>query len=123
MNNKIKSEKYRKLSIAALVTGIIPYIFTPVIPFITDPASPYEVYFSNYTTLIMSFYIGIAFSLTTAAIVCGSVDLRRVKMGLNSIKGKGFDIAGIILGSIGIIYIILVIILVLVQSLQIWVKN
>lgn len=81
-------EKPSGLSIAALFTGILPYIFTPVIPFILGG--------------------GVAFSLTTAAIVCGSIDLRRIKTGLNSIKGKGLDIAGIILGSIGVLYTLIV---------------
>ena len=117
MNNKIKSEKYRKLSVSALVTGVLPYIFTPVIPFITDPASPYEVYFSNYTTVIIYFYIAISFSLNTDAIVLGSIDLRRVTTGLNSNKGKGLDIAGIILGSIGILFVLYVFIIVILQQI------
>ncbi len=116
MNNKIKSEKFRKLSISALVTGILPYISTPVIPFITDPASPYEVYFSNHTTIIIFFYIGISIILATTAIVCGSIDLRKVNAGLKSNKGKGFDIAGIILGSIGIIFVLYVLIIVILQQ-------
>ena len=123
MNDRIKSEKFRKLSIIALVTGILPYIFTPVIPFITDPASPYEVYFSNYTTIIIFFYIAISFGLTTVAIVCGSIDLRKVIAGLKSNKGKGLDTTGTVLGSIGIIYIILVLIIVLVQSPPFWLQS
>ena len=123
MDNDTKSEKFRKLSIIALITGILPYLFTPVIPFVTDPASPYEVYFSNYTTIIIFFYIAISFSLATVAIVCGSIDLKKVIVGLNSNKGKGLDITGIILSSIGIIYIILVLIIVLVQSPPFWVQS
>ena len=117
MNNKIKSEKFRKLSIAALITGILPYIYTPVIPFITDPASPYGVYFINYTTIIIFFYIGISIILTTTAIACGSIDLGRVNTGLKSNKGRGFDIAGIILGSIGIIFVLHVLIVVVLQQI------
>ena len=115
MNNKIKSEKYKKLSITSLVTGILPYIFTPVIPFILDPASPYSTSFIDFATPIMFFYIAITFILTLAAIVCGSIDLRRVKEDLISSKGKALDITGIILGSIGISYIIFVLIIVLFQ--------
>lgn len=116
MNNESKPENYRKLSIASLVTGIIPYIFTPAIPLITDPASPYEVYFSGYVTIILFTYIAVSFNLAAAAIVCGSIDLRRTEAGLISNKGKGLDIAGIILGSIGILYIMLVLIIVLAAS-------
>ena len=115
-HDKIKSEKYRKLSIVALVTGVITYIFTPIIPFILDPASPYSTSFIDFTTPIMFSYISVAFSLTTAAIICGSIDLKRVKTGLISKKGKGWDIAGIALGSIEIIYIMFVLIIVLVQG-------
>jgi hypothetical protein len=118
MNDRITSEKYRKLSISALVTGILPYIFTPVIPFVLDPSSKYSVYFNNFATFIMFFYIIITYSLTTAAIVCGGIDLWRVTIRLNNNKGKGLDIAGIILGSIGILYIMFVFILVLVLSSQ-----
>ena len=116
MDEKVKIEKFRKLSISALVTGILPYIFTPGIPFILDPSSKYSAYFNNFATFIMFFYIVITFSLATTAVVCGSIDLRRVKTGLNSNKGKGLDIAGIILGSIGILYIMFVLIIVLVLS-------
>ncbi len=117
MNNKIKSEKFRKLSIAALITGMLPYIYTPVIPLITDPASPFEVYFSNYTSIIIFFYIGISLSLAATAIVCGSIDLRRIKAGLSSNKGKGFDKTGIVAGSIGSIFILYVFIIVVLQQI------
>lgn len=116
MNNKIRSEKFRKLSVSALITGILPYFFTPVIPLITDPASKYSVYFINYVAVIMYLYIITTLSLTIAAIVCGSIDLRRVKKGVNSSKGKGLDRTGIILGSSGIIYIMFVLIIVLLQT-------
>lgn len=115
MNNMIKLEKFRKLSIAALVTGILPYIFTPIIPFILDPASRFSVCFSNLATPIMFFYITIAFSLTVTAVVCGSIDLKKIKTGLNSGKGKGLDLTGIILGSFGILYIVFIFIIVLFQ--------
>ena len=65
----------------------------------------------------MFFYIVITFSLTTTAVVCGSIDLSRVKTGLNSNKGKGLDIAGIILGSIGIIFVLHVLIVVVLQQI------
>ena len=31
MNNKVKSEKFRKLSIAALITGILAYVYNPAL--------------------------------------------------------------------------------------------
>jgi hypothetical protein len=51
--------------------------------------------------IIIVFILGIGFPLT--AIVCGSVDLKRIKAGLYSNKGKGFSIAGIVLGSVFLI--------------------
>jgi hypothetical protein len=111
-----KSEKFRGLSIAALVTGIIPYIFTPIIPFILDPASKLSAHFCDFANPIMFSYIAIGFILTITAFVCGIIDLIRIKKGLEVKKGKLFDIAGIILGSIGTIYLILVLVLVLIQA-------
>ncbi len=77
MNNKIKSEKYRKLSVAALVTGILVYglagtanIPIPVLPNLSLVA-PW---------------------LSIAAVVCGGIDLKRIKAGRYSNKGRGFDI-------------------------------
>jgi len=117
MNSKSKSEKFRRLTITALVTGVLPYIYTPIIPFITDPASPYEAYFHNFVTVIIYSYIAVSLSLTAAAIVCGGIDLMRIKTGLRSNKGKGLDIAGIILGSIGILFVLYVFIIVILQQI------
>ncbi|OFW64621.1 MAG: hypothetical protein A2Z35_05260 [Actinobacteria bacterium RBG_19FT_COMBO_36_27] len=36
-------------------------------------------------------------------IILGAIDMSRIKSGMSSEKGKGFDIAGIVLGSIGIV--------------------
>lgn len=116
MSDNTKTGKFRGLSIAALVTGILPYIFTPIIPFILDPASKLSVYFSDFTKPIMFSYIAIAFSLTIAAFVCGLIDLRKINKGLEIKKGKSFDIVGIILGLIGFLYAILVLVLVLFQT-------
>jgi hypothetical protein len=96
MNNKAKLEKYRGLSIAALVTGLLSVI---TIPQIFRWSSSFHVI--NLETLLIKiiivFILGIGFPLT--AIVCGSVDLKRIKAGLYSNKGKGFSITGIVLGA------------------------
>lgn len=113
----MNSEKYRKLSISAVVTGILPYVFTPIMPFITDPGSPYEVYFSSYAIIILYFYIAISFSLAATAILCGSIDLKRIKRKIYSSKGKGLGIVGVILGAMAILYILFVLIIVLVNSI------
>jgi hypothetical protein len=51
--------------------------------------------------LIIVFILGIGFPLT--AIVCGSVDLKRIKAGRYSNKGKGLSITGIVLGAVFLI--------------------
>ena len=102
MNNKISQEKYRGLSIAALVTGILAVgqlfmqfgpILKRMIPILGDAG----VILSS--TLINV----ITFGLPIAAIVCGSIDLQRIQSGRYSRKGRGFDIAGIVLGAIFIL--------------------
>jgi len=52
-----------------------------------------------------------------AAFVCGIIDIVRIKSGKSSIKGRGFDITGIVLGAISII---LSIILLSIGILEIW---
>jgi len=42
--------------------------------------------------------------LSITAVVCGSIDLKRIRAGLYSKKGKGFDIAGIVLGGVIILF-------------------
>ena len=38
------------------------------------------------------------FGLPIVAVICGSIDLKRIKTGLYNKKGKGLDITGIVLG-------------------------
>ena len=75
-----KSEKYRKLSITALITGII--------------ALGLVVFFN---------FLWIRLGLSITAIICGSIDLKMVKRGIHAKKGKGFDITGIVAGGIVIL--------------------
>ena len=51
--------------------------------------------------IIIVFILGIGFP--AAAIVCGSVDLKRIKAGRYNNKGKGFSITGIVLGAVFLI--------------------
>lgn len=110
MNNKIKSEKYRKLSIAALVTGILAdglaglymVFWLPFSNFlrssIGDRAPAYIIIF------ILGLFMPVVLGLSITAVLCGSIDLKRVKADSCSNKGKGFDIAGIVLGGIFILF-------------------
>ncbi len=110
MNNKIKPEKYRKLSIVALVTGILgisPTIISPLLDptvekFITSSLSNVGVLLA--IGLLIVGYVG--FGLSIAAVVCGSIDLKRIQAGRYSNKGRGFDIAGIVLGGIPLLTIL-----------------
>jgi hypothetical protein len=45
----------------------------------------------------------IIFGLSITAIVCGSIDLKKIQSGRYSRKGRVFDIAGIVLGVIFIL--------------------
>jgi hypothetical protein len=50
-------------------------------------------------------------------IILGAIDLSRIKTGAASSKGRGFDIAGIVLGAIGVVaWIIAIIIMVIFGS-------
>ncbi len=109
MNNKIKSEKYSKLSIASLVTGILAIIPVPFFIYIDSDFAipqhdPYAYFLSGLLLFVIMFY---ALPLVIAAIVCGSKDLKRVKASRYSYKGWKFDVAGIVLGSIIILNIAL----------------
>ena len=100
MNNKVKAEKFRILPIAALVTGILAYGNACLVFWV-------NVLIINWwgipSTILLSFW---TFSLPIAAVVCGSIDLNRIKRGQYSSKGKGFDIAGTVLGSVFILAVI-----------------
>ncbi len=58
--------------------------------------------------------------LGIVSIILGAVDLSRIKKGLSSEKGRGFDIAGIVLGSIGTIIWLIVLIISIVLFSSMW---
>jgi len=99
MNNKLKTEKYRRLPITALVTGILSLTVFSL--------QALQMWFSNYLTTdnaekifstIIVTILGII--LPIIAIVCGSIDLNRIRKGFHKNKlFKAFDITGIVLGS------------------------
>ena len=111
MNNKVKTEKFRKLPIAALITGILAYgnaflFFVYVGPFVIGPF--FSSYLRNFIfipdEIYMIFLISfLAICVPMPAIICGSIDLKRIKAGRYSNKGRGLDIAGIVLGSVFIL--------------------
>ena len=93
MNNKIKSEKYRVLSVAALVTCILVYGLGGRPLILSQLVLP----------ILYPIFFPVALGLSITAVVCGSFDLKRIKAGRYSNKGRGFDIAGIVLGGIPIL--------------------
>jgi hypothetical protein len=113
MDAGVKEENYRKLSIAALITGLLTY----TIGFFIKGYPSFYVTFSQMightgalsARFIIQAFISIVlgFGLPITAVVCGSIDLQKVLAGILSNKGKGFDITGIILGSIYLILRIL----------------
>jgi len=107
LDDEIKIQKYRKLSVASLITGILAVIFCILyfIPwalfddFLTSFIADYK--FMSY---VMFFYVFAGISLTITAVITGSINLSRIKTGTYNCTGKGFDIAGIVLGSLLILF-------------------
>ena len=97
MNDKARFGKYRGLSIASLVTGLLSVVS---ISLIFRWSSSFHVINLEtlLTKLIIVFILGIGLPLT--AIICGSIDLKRIKAGRCNNKGKGLSITGIVLGSL-----------------------
>jgi len=96
LNDKAKFEKYRGLSITALATGILSVVS---ILLIFRWSSSFQVINLEtlLTKLIIVLILGVGLPLT--AIICGCIDLKRIKAGCYNNKGKGLSITGIVLGS------------------------
>jgi len=94
MDNSIKKEKFRKLSIVALVTGILSFAWIPF-----THCEEIALILSEKCIVVLGYFFDFyIICLSAAAIVCGIIDLKRIKAGLYSKKGKGLDMAGIVLG-------------------------
>jgi len=106
MNNTIKNEKYRKLSITALITGILAVSLAGLYNFLWMPISNILQNSLDMRTIpyIIVPFICIILCLSITAVVCGSIDLKRIKRGQCSNKGKGFDITCIVLGGVFILF-------------------
>ena len=97
MNDKAKLEKYRGLSITALVTGLLTAV---TIPQIFRWSTNIPVYNLEELLIKLTIVFILAIGLPLAAVITGSIDLKRIKTGRLGNKGKGFDITGIVLGAI-----------------------
>lgn len=111
MGNKNNQKKYSKLSIASLVTGILTYICMLPLYYL------FEQNVFNEITEYIIYYLFLP-GLAIAAIVCGIVDIKRITRGQRSSKGKGFDIAGIVLGSVFIFVFIYLFMIDLVDKIN-----
>jgi len=98
-----KKESPSRLSIAALVTGILAGALG-MLQITMQPG----VYLILYPILgrIRSLIIPLVFLLVIAAFVCGIIDLIIIKVGRHSKKGRGFDIAGIVLAAIPVLVVV-----------------
>ncbi len=111
MKDKISAVNFRKLSLAALVAGITSHVLSVIyiIIFLSNlifiPIEKISAYITGFAVLLSAI---ICLSIT--AIVCGSIDLKRISDETYIKKGKGIDIAAVILGSI-IILLILILVL------------
>ena len=61
----------------------------------------------NITPAIIISFIALVLGLSIVAVICGGIDLSRIKKGLYNNKGKGFNIAGIVLGGIVVLIAII----------------
>ena len=107
MNNTANPEKYRKLSIVSLITAVSAVLFGFLV-FCISMGDPQGVRgWIIWSTIIFLYLI----CLPIPAIVCGSIDLKRIKAGYHSNKGFGLDIVGIVLGVViafpGLFFVIL----------------
>jgi hypothetical protein len=107
MNNLINSKKYQNFPITSFITGIVSLtVFSlKALKMLFSSYLNTDITSKIFSTIIVS-VLGLA--LPVVAIVCGSIDLLRIKKRLHSIAHfKAFDITGIILGSI--VFLIVVI--------------
>jgi hypothetical protein len=101
MNNTVKS----KLSIVSLVTGILALVFLiPIAGLMIGIGDAPGM--DNYILITFFSLFSYLICLPIPAIICGIIDLKKIKAGLYSNKGTGFDTAGIILGGIATAYFI-----------------
>lgn len=101
------NEKYRKISVASLATGILAASFC-IVYFLAwmffDNFIERIISQSGFISIIMLLFVSAGVVLTITALITGSIDLNRIKAGMFSRKGKGFDIGGITLSSLLVLF-------------------
>ena len=103
MNNEAKKEKTGALSIAAKVTGLSGLLLAIILLTIvlvvvfSVLAKNWNIYNTPEFVISTSSII-----LSISGVAFGAIDLRRIKTGKSSEKGRVFDIVGIVSGVIGL---------------------
>ena len=106
MNKEVKKNKYyreRALKNASLATGVAPLVLAQY--YVVLWAFDEKLDPPNMLDLILVIVIiCITLILPITAIVCGSIDLVRINKGIYAKKGEVYDILGIALGLVGILF-------------------
>jgi hypothetical protein len=103
MNNETKKEKTGELSIAAKITGLsglllVMILLTVVLVVVfTVLNKNWDIY--NTPEFIIS---TLSIILSLCGIICGAIDLKRIKTAKSNEKGRVFDILGIVSGTVGL---------------------
>lgn len=103
MNNETKKEKTGALSIAAKITGLsglllaIILLTVVLVVVFTVLNKNWNIY--NTPESVIS---TLSIILSISGIVCGTIDLKRIKTGKSSKNGRVLDIVGIVSGSMGL---------------------
>jgi hypothetical protein len=100
-------ERRSGLSITSLANGIISFLLITGILSVAlywiSPGLRLNIQILQIVFLCIGGVLGVT------GTVCGAVDLFRIQEGRSSVNGRGFDIAGIILGVLGIAFVMLII--------------
>lgn len=84
MDNEIKSEKYRGLSIMAIIIGILPYLYALLLFYFVSYCSAGSLIKEHFSSELTMFGLSIFKTIplisgfAIASIVCGSIDLKRI---------------------------------------------
>ena len=112
MNNKVSQKKYRRLSIAAFILGILTFASAFIFFIIIGPI--FGKYIENFIPENFPDYFIVIFFLSFSivcfaipAIICGSIDFKKIKKGQYSNNGLALDIFGILLGGVFILFALL----------------
>ena len=105
MNNKVSQKKYRRLSISAFILGISGVVCSFIFLAIIGPI--FVSYIGNFIpeNFIVPFFLSCFIAcFAIPAIICGSIDFKKIKKGQYSDNGLLLDISGMVLGVVSILF-------------------